>query len=81
TDERDKGLNLPFYSKIYYKFKDVGKLENLAFKPNILKIKRIREVYKNGIFFDINGRRILKDFKNGIIFIQENNERIKLIGL
>lgn len=82
TDERDKGLNLPFYSKIYYKFKDVGKIKNFAFKPNILKIEKIKEIYKNNDIFDITGRKKgFGNFKKGVIFIQDNNKLIKVIGL
>lgn len=82
TDERDKGLNLPFYSKIYYKFKNVGEIENFVFKPNILKGKRIKEFYKRGNFFDITGKRINpENFNKGIIFTIYNDKIIKVIGL
>ncbi len=82
VDERDKPVNPEFYSKIYYKFKNTGKKGGFIFSKNVLKSEDIKRKYTGKKFFDVLGRKVATgQFKGGIIFLNDRNKKIKLIGL
>lgn len=81
-DERDKELGEEFYSKIFYKFKYIGKREAKILLKNLVRKEEIRKSAGNLQGFDITGRKLrLKNFKNGVIFLMDENRKIKILGL
>lgn len=82
VDERDRPVNPQFYSKIYYRFKSIGKKGGVIFSKNILKSEDIKRKYAEKNFFDILGRKVkTAQFKGGVIFLKNGNKKVKFIGL